>query len=82
MTASNPAKSTAVNDATIACQGIARCPSPAVEKALRELAQMPVTEACLSGLCDICLYQTGLCMIFSQHGEDSYKSRRSADPKK
>ncbi len=36
--------------------------SPAVEQALRELLSLPVAEACLSGICDICLaYGTELC---------------------
>ena len=57
--------------------GRAPCRSPSVEKALRELAQMAVTEACVSGLCDICLYQKDLCMIVGQHGEGSHPSRPS-----
>jgi hypothetical protein len=39
-----------VNDAAIVNAGMAPCRSPSVEKALRELAQMPATEACVSGL--------------------------------
>ena len=31
--------------------------SPSVEQALQALAHMAVTEACVSGLCDICLAQ-------------------------
>jgi hypothetical protein len=45
--------------------------SPSVQQALRELAQMAITEACLSGLCDMCLYQTDACTIFGRHWEDS-----------
>ena len=30
-------------------------PSKAVEQALQELAKLPLTEACLSGLCEMCL---------------------------
>ena len=70
-----------MNDVTIASAGIPPCGSSSFEKAWREWAQVPVTEACVSGLCDICLYQTGLCMIFSQPGDDSYKSSRSAEQK-
>lgn len=57
----------------------APCRSPLVEKALRELAQMPLTEACVSGLCDMCLYQTGLCNIVGKHRADSQPSRRSGE---
>ena len=60
-----------VNDLANASVGMAPCRSPLVEKALRELAQMPVTGACVSGLCDICLYQTGLCNIVGQYWADS-----------
>ncbi len=31
--------------------------SLSVQQALEELRHMPVMEACVSGLCDICLYQ-------------------------
>ena len=60
-----------MNDVAIVSAGMASCRSPSVEKALRELAQMPLTEACVSGLCDICLYQTGLCNIVCKHWADS-----------
>jgi hypothetical protein len=52
-----------MNDVAIVSADMVPCRSPLVEKALRELAQMPLTEACVAGLCDICLYQTGLCNI-------------------
>jgi len=68
-----------VNDAAIVSAGMPPCCSRSVEKALRELAQMAVTEACVSGLCDICLYQAGLCNIVGQHWEDSRPSRRSGE---
>ena len=55
------------------------CRSPSVDQALRELAQMPLTEACVSGLCDMCLYQTGLCNIFGKHWADSQPSGRSGE---
>ena len=60
-----------MNDGAKARAGLAPCRSPSVERALRELAQMPVTEACVSGLCDICLYQTGLCNMVGQYWTDS-----------
>ncbi len=66
-----------MNDVPIVSVGVAPCRSASVEKALRELAQMAVTEACVSGLCDICLYQTDLCMIVHRRWEDSHPSRRS-----
>jgi hypothetical protein len=59
--------------------GMAPYRYPSVEKALRELAQMPLTEACVSGLCDICLYQTGLCNIVGKNREDSRPSRSSGE---
>ncbi len=65
-----------MNDVTIAR------PSPTLELALREVAQVPVAEACVSGLCDMCcLYQTGLCMLAGWRREDSHPSMRSAEQK-
>ena len=66
-----------MNDVPIVSVGRAPCRSAPVEKALQELARMAVTEACVSGLCDMCLYQTGLCMIVRRRWEDSHPSRRS-----
>ena len=57
-----------------------RC-SPSVEKALQELAQLAVTEACLCGACDICLNQTGSCDITGQPSESLQPSRRSEQKK-
>jgi hypothetical protein len=48
-------------------------------KALREWAQMPPTDPCMPGLCDICLYQTGLCNIVGKNWADSHPSRRSGE---
>lgn len=70
-----------MHDVTIVSEDIAPYRSPSIERLSRELAQMPLTEACVSGLCDICLYQAGLCMTFGQHGEDPHKSRHSAEQK-
>ena len=56
----------------------APCRSRLVEEALKELAQMPLTEACASGLCDMCLYQTSLCNIVGQRRADS-QPRRSGE---
>ena len=50
--------------------------SPSVEQALRELAQMAITEACLSGLCDMCLYQADACDIAGKWREDTLQSSR------
>jgi hypothetical protein len=60
------------NDVATVRAGMASRRSPSVEKALRELAQMPLSEACVSGLCDICLYQTDLCNIVGKNWADSY----------
>jgi len=65
-----------MNDAAVVRAGMAPCRSPLVEKALRELAQMPGTEACVSGLCDICLYQKELCDIVGRHAANSQPSKR------
>jgi hypothetical protein len=64
-----------VDDPAIVGAGTDSNRSPSVEQALRELAQLAITEACLSGLCDMCLYQTDACSIFGQHREDSHLSR-------
>ena len=66
-----------MNEGDIVKAGIAPCRSPSVEKALQELAQTPVTEACMSGLCDICLYQTDLCTIVGPRRENSHPFGRS-----
>jgi hypothetical protein len=68
-----------VNDVAIVNAGTAPSRSPSVDKALRKLAQMPLTEACVSGLCDMCLFQTGLCNMVGQHWADSQPSRRSGE---
>jgi hypothetical protein len=66
-----------VNNVAVVNASTAPCRSPSVDKALRELAQMPLTEACVSGLCDMCLYQTDLCNIVGKHWADSQPSGRS-----
>ncbi len=68
-----------MNEAAIGSGGMVPYRSPAVEKALRELRQMAVTEACVSGLCDVCIYQKGLCSIVGQRWEDSYPSRGAGE---
>lgn len=70
-----------MNDATIVSGGTIPYRSPSVEEALRELTQLAVTEACVSGLCDICLCQnqTGPCNIVGQRWQDSHPSRRSGE---
>lgn len=70
-----------MNDVAIVNASTDPCRSPSVDKALRELAQMPLTEACVSGLCDMCLYQTGLglCNIVGKHWADSQPSRHSGE---
>ncbi len=66
-----------VDDVGVLTAGRTSCRSRSGEKAFRGLAEMVVTEACLSGLCDICLYHgTGLCSIFAQDWGDSHPSRR------
>ena len=50
--------------------------SPSVEQALREVAQMAITEACLSGLCDMCLCQTDACDFARKWREDTLQSSR------
>lgn len=66
-----------MNDLPIVSAGVAPCRFLSVEKALRELSQLAVTEACVSGSCDICLFQTGFCMMAGQHWENSHPSKRS-----
>ena len=68
-----------MNDVAIVNASTASCRSPSVDKALRELAQMPLAEACVSGLCDICLYQAGPCNIVGKNWADSQPSRRSGE---
>jgi hypothetical protein len=53
--------------------------SPSVEQALREFAQMAITEACLSGLCDMCLCQTDACDFAGKWREDTLQSSRRAE---
>ena len=48
-----------MTDENIAVAGMPPYQSPSVAQALQELAHMAVTEACVSGLCDICLAQQG-----------------------
>ncbi len=64
---------------TITKAAITPCRFPLVEKASRELAQIPVTEACVSGLCDFCLYQMALCEIIGRQEDDSHGSRGSGN---
>jgi len=66
-----------VNDAGSVSAGMTPGRFRSVENAFQEVRQMPVTEACLSGLCDICLYQNGLCSFDDWHWEDSHSSTRS-----
>jgi hypothetical protein len=71
-----------MDDIAIVSAGRASYRSPSVEKALRDLAEMAVTEACVSGLCDICLYYgTDLCTVFGQDRGDSHLSSRSRNQK-
>lgn len=66
-------RSATVNGIPCAGAGMSLCHSPSVEKALRECEQLALTEACLSGFCDLCLYQTSLCMI-GQPWKDAFPS--------
>lgn len=65
-----------MNDPAIESAGMGPRRSPSVEQALRELAQLAITEACLSGVCDMCLYLPGGCMIAGLWREDSLQSAR------
>lgn len=51
--------------------------SPLVEEALRELARLPLTEACVSGLCDICICRAGLCNMVGKNWAESRPSKYS-----
>lgn len=64
---------------TITKAVIAPCRSPSVEEAARELGRIPVTEACVSGLCDLCLYQMDLCNVIGKQSDDSPPSRGSGN---
>jgi len=71
-----------MDEIAIVSEGRTSCRSQFVEKGLGDLAEMAVTEACLSGLCDICLYDgTGLCAIFGQNWGDSRPARRPTKQK-
>ncbi len=67
-----------MTDETTGVAGTPLRPSWSVEKASQELAHLPVTEACVSGLCDICLAQQGsLCDVVGTPWKDSPSSKRS-----
>ena len=68
-----------MNEVAAVSGGMVPYRSPSVEKTSQDLKRMAVTEACASGLCDICLYQTGLCTILGQHRGNSYPFRRSGE---
>jgi len=57
-----------MNDLALVSAGMTPGRSRLVEEALGELAHMAVTEACVSGLCDICLYHTDLCNMLACSG--------------
>jgi hypothetical protein len=61
-----------MDDPTIVGAGKAPHRSPSVEQASLLWAQLAVTEACVSGACDICLCQDA-CDLFGQHWEDSHR---------
>jgi hypothetical protein len=65
-----------MDESTIEGASMGPSRSPSVEQALRELAQLAITEACLSGLCDLCLYRPDACMIVGLWREDSLPSAR------
>ena len=67
-----------MTDANIAVAGMPPGRSRPIEKALHELAHVAVTEACVSGLCDICLEQpTCRRDVFGPPWRDSHSPRRS-----
>jgi len=70
-----------VDEVPIPSVDMAPCRSPSAEKALQPLAGLAITEACVSGSCDICLYQKDPCSIVSQHRENSHSFRRSGEKK-
>lgn len=45
-------------------------PSPSAAKASQELLRMPLTEACVSGLCDFCLYRETCVLTVRPPGDD------------
>ena len=65
-----------MDDPAIESAGMGPRRSPAVEQALRELAQLAITEACLSGLCEMCLYRPDDCTIAGLWREDPLPSSR------
>ncbi len=68
-----------MDDPAIVGASVGPTRSPWVEQALRELAQMAITEACLSGICDICLFQTDGCEIAGKWREDALQSSRRVE---
>ncbi len=52
--------------------------SPLVEEALTELAHVAVTEACVSGLCDVCLYYPDLCDLWPALGDANHPEIQGA----
>jgi hypothetical protein len=61
-----------MKNAAITRAGMTPCRSPSVEQALRELALTAVTEACVSGLCDLCPCQADPCKLVGQQWADSH----------
>ena len=75
-----PGRSTTMNGLASAAAGTPRSRTRFIEETLRELAHMPVTEACVSGLCDICLAcQTCFCESVGRPWKESDSSRRSGE---
>ena len=70
-----------MSDEAIKGKRKAQSVSPTVEKALQELAHMPVTEACVCGACDLCLNRAALCDVASPQPQDSYQPRPAAEKK-
>ena len=54
-----------MSDENLVVAGMPPGQSQTIAEALQELARLPVTEACVSGACEVCLArQTCLCMTF------------------
>jgi hypothetical protein len=74
MTIGKLATSTVLKGARNPELGTAPSRFPSIERALRELAHVPLTEACVSGLCDVCLYGRDVCMIAGRGRQDPQSS--------
>ena len=70
-----------MSDEAVESKRKAHAVSPAVEKALQELAHTPITDACMCGACDLCLNRAELCDVAGPQPQDSYQPRPAAEAK-